>query len=279
MLEIGKVNKLIVARETKSGFYLKDGEEYGEVFLPPSMANKELNIGDSVDVFLYIDTKDQVVATCSIPIAQVGEYAVLDCIDVQDFGAFFDLGIEKHLLVPGNEQKEKVSKNNEYLVRVCMEEGTDRIFGTTKLGKYIESSQFDIDINDKVELYLASETDLGIRVIINKKYIGIIYHSEIFTNVKLGTTVAGFVKKIRDDGFVDCALQIQGIKNLDKSKIKIMEFLHKHNGRSHLNDKSSPEEIMDLLGMSKKTFKNSLGMLYKQKKVLISKDGIEIVKK
>ncbi len=278
MFEIGKVNTLTIARETKSGFYLKDGDEYGEVFLPPSMANKELVIGDSIDVFLYIDTKDQVVATCSIPFAQVGEYAVLDCIDVQDFGAFFDLGIEKHLLVPGNEQKEKVSKNNDYLVRVCLEEGTDRIFGTTKLGKYIESSKFDIEANEKVELFLASETDLGIRVIINKKFIGIIYNSEIFTNVKLGTTVPGYVKKIREDGFVDCALQIQGIKNLDKSKIKIMEFLHKHNGRSHLNDKSSPEEIMDLLGMSKKTFKSSLGMLYKQKKVLISKDGIEIVK-
>jgi hypothetical protein len=278
MFEIGKVNTLIVSRETSSGFYLKDGEEYGEVFLPPSMSKKVLSIGDSVDVFLYIDTKDQVVATCATPIAQVGEYAVLDCIDVQDFGAFFDLGIEKHLLVPGNEQKEKVSQNNEYLLRVCIEEGTDRIFGTTKLGKYIESSEFDIEVNQKVDLFLATETDLGIRVIINKKFIGIIYQSEIFTNVKLGTTVTGYVKKIRDDGFVDCALQIQGIKNLDKSKIKIMEFLHRHNGRSHLNDKSSPEEIMDLLGMSKKTFKSSLGMLYKHKKVIISKDGIEIVK-
>ena len=279
MIEIGKINTLTVSRETSSGYYLKDGDEYGEVFLPPKMAKENIGIGDEVEVFLYIDTKDMVVATCKHPVAVVGEYALLNCIEEQEFGAFFSWGIEKDLLVPGNEQKESIRKGDECLVRICLEEGTDRVFGTTKFGKYLEQVDFDIELNEKVKLIPVDETDLGIRVIVNKKYIGILYHSEIFSTVKIGEEIDGYVKKLRDDGLVDAALQIQGIKNLDKSKIKIMEFLLKKGGRSHLHDKSSPEEISDLLGMSKKTFKNAIGMLYKDKKILISKDGIEIVKK
>jgi predicted RNA-binding protein (virulence factor B family) len=262
MLEIGKINKLTVARETSSGYYLKDGDEFGEVFLPPKMALENISVGDEIEVFLYIDTKDMVVATCKHPVAVVGEYALLNCIEEQDFGAFFSWGIEKDLLVPGNEQKISIRKGDEAVVRICLEEGTDRVFGTTKFGQLIP----------------VDESDLGIRVIVNKKYLGIIYHSEVFSTVKIGVEIDGYVKKLREDGLVDAALQIQGIKNLDKSKIKIMEFLIKKGGISHLHDKSSPEEISDLLGMSKKTFKSAIGMLYRDKKIIISKDGIAIVK-
>lgn len=279
MLEIGKINSLIVSRETSSGFYLKKDDEFGDVFLPPSLSKKDLQIGDEAKAFIYVDTKDQLVATLSTPVAEVGEFAFIKAIDVQEFGSFFEWGIEKDLLVPGNEQKIKVRPNEYHLVRICLEEGTDRIYGTTKVGKYIEDADFDIEMNQKVDLLPFEETELGYRVIINKKYIGMIYHSEIFKDVRLNYPTEGFVKKVRDDGLIDAALQIQGIKNLDHSKIKILEFLHKKNGRSHLNDKSSPEEINDLLGMSKKTFKNAIGMLYKDKKIIITKEGISLVKK
>ena len=278
MLEIGRVNNLTVRRETKSGFYLGFESEYGEVFLPPSMAQKELSVGDEVKAFIYVDTKDQLVATVKRPYAEVGEYALMKVIDNQDFGAFFDWGIEKDLLVPGNEQKEKVQMNQYYIVRVCLETGTDRVFGTTKLGSFIESGECKLEPNQRIKMVVAEETELGFRVIIDKKYIGMIYHSETFQQVIEGTEVSGFVKKIREDGLIDCALQIQGIKNLDQSKIKILEFLIKKGGKSHLHDKSSPEEICELLSMSKKTFKNAIGMLYRDKKILISSSGIELVK-
>lgn len=279
MIKIGEINSLYVNRETDSGYYLREPNRFDEVFLPPSMAKENLKINDMVDVFVYVDNKDQLIATTSTPHAVVGEYALMEAIDVQEFGAFFDWGIEKDLLVPGNEQKHDVKEGLDYLVRVALEEGTDRVFGTTKLGRFIEASEFDIVEGDKVKMMIAEETELGYRVVINKKFIGMIYFSEIFNPVKIGHEVDGHVKKIREDGLVDAALQIQGIKNLDQSKPKILKYLYANKGKCHLHDKSDPDEIRDLLGMSKKTFKNAIGMLYKDKRILIKKDGIELVRK
>lgn len=214
------------------------------------------------------------IATSQIPYACVGEYAFLRVLDVEDFGAFFDWGIEKDLLVPGNEQKIKVRKHEQHLVRVCLEEETNRVYGTTKLGKYIESSEFDFAETDQVGLVPVQKTDLGYKIIINKKFIGMIYDNEIFTNIELGKAYEGVVKKIREDGLVDVALQVQGIKNLDEAKVKILEFLKESGGKSPLNDKSSPEQIKSTLAMSKKTFKSAIGMLYKDRKIQINKDGI-----
>lgn len=279
MIQIGQINHLYVKRETDSGFYLREPNGHEEVFLPPSMANTEINVDQMIDVFVYVDNKDQLIATTSTPHAVVGEYALMEAIDVQEFGAFFDWGIEKDLLVPGNEQKHDVKEGLDYLIRVCLEKGTDRVFGTTKLGQYIESSVFDILEGDKVKMMIAEETELGYRVVINKKYIGMIYFSEIFNPVKIGHEVDGHVKKIRDDGLVDAALQIQGIKNLDQSKPKILKYLYAHQGKCHLHDKSDPNEIREVFGMSKKTFKNAIGMLYKDKRIVIKNDGIELAKK
>lgn len=279
MIRIGQINTLYVNRETDSGYYLREPNRFDEVFLPPSMAHTDIKQDQMVDVFVYIDNKDQLIATTSTPHAVVGEYALMEAIDVQEFGAFFDWGIEKDLLVPGNQQKFDVKDGLDYLVRVDIEEGTDRIFGTTKLGKYIEESVFDIAEGDKVKMMIAEETELGYRVVINKKYIGMIYFSEVFSPVKIGHEVDGHVKKIREDGLVDAALQIQGIKNLDQSKPKILKYLYANKGKCHLHDKSDPEEIREVFGMSKKTFKNAIGMLYKDKRILIKKDGIELARK
>lgn len=279
MFNIGKINHLTVYKENKSGFYLKDGDEFGEVFLPPSLAPEELRTGDEIDVFIYIDSKDQLIATAETPYGVVGEFAMLEVIEVTDFGAFFNYGISKDLLVPANEQRVKVKVGEYHLVRIDIEKGTDRIFGTTKFGKYLETMDFDIEVNQEVDLEIVEASELGYRVIINKKFLGLIYNNEIFRSVKLGEKCKGYIKKIREDGFVDVSLQIQGIKNLDNSKRTILSHLFKHGGKSHLHDKSSPEEIQRLLGMSKKTFKNSLGMLYKDRMVKINKDGIELIHK
>lgn len=279
MIKIGEMNNLYVNRETDSGFYLREPNGNDEVFLPPALSDKDLKVDQMVDAFVYIDGRDGLIATTSKPLATVGEYALMEAVNVQDFGAFFDWGIEKDLLVPGNQQKHDVKEGLEYIVRVELEPGTDRVFGTTKLGKYIEQAIFDIKEGDQVKMVIGEETDLGYRVIINKKFIGMIYHSEIFKPVKIGHEVDGFIKKLREDGLVDAALQIQGIKNLDYSKPKIMQYLRANEGKCHLHDKSDPEEIRRVFGMSKKTFKSAIGMLYKDKKIIIKADGIELVRK
>jgi len=281
MIEIGQINSLTVKRETSSGYYLSDDEDSGEVFLPPAMAPDDVEINQRLEVFIYIDTKDNLIATSEVPYAVVGEYALLDVLDVVEFGAFFDHGIEKDLLVPANEQKIKIRQRDRgsYLVRICKEEGTDRIFGTTKFGKYLENCSFDISEGDKVEFVPVETSELGYRVIINRKYIGLIYRNEIFKEIKIREVYDGYVKKIRSDGFVDISMQKLGIKNLDDSKKVILNHLFKNGGRTHLYDKSSPEEIKKILGMSKKTFKNALGMLYKDKMVKLHKDGTELLHK
>jgi hypothetical protein len=281
MIEIGRINSLEVFRETSSGYYLvcaEDDQDDEEVFLPPAMAPKDVAIGDIFDAFVYVDTKDQLIATSKIPFAQVGEYAFLEVVEVQNFGAFLDWGIEKDLLIPGNEQKWKLKLGESCLVRICLEEGTDRIFATTKYGKYLEDVEFDIEEKEEVEVIPVEFSELGYRVIINRKYLGLLYKNEVFAELDFDESYTGFVKKLRKDGLVDVALQVQGIKNLDEARKTILEHLENNNGVSFLHDKSSPEEIRDKLKMSKKTFKNSLGMLYRDKKIVIHKDRIEKVK-
>jgi len=279
VIEIGKSGIFVVCRETSSGYYLRELDSNSEVFMPPAMAPINIKINQKIEAFVYLDTKGGPVATNKIPYAEVGEYALMKVVDTQEFGAFFDWGIEKDLLVPGNEQKVKVHRDEDHVVRVCIEEGTERVYGTTKLGKYIEASVFDIAIGDKIKIAPVQKTDLGYRSIINRKFIGMIYANEIFINIKIGENYDGIVKKIREDGLVDASLQAQGIDNLVEAKDKILEMLEKCNGKSTLHDKSSPDDIKKILGMSKQTFKSASGMLYKERKIKISKDGIELIKK
>lgn len=279
MISIGKINRLIVHRETDSGYYLKKKSCEDEVFMPPVLVSNEIKIDQILDVFVYLDSKGRMLATCKIPVAEVDEYALLQVIEVQEFGAFFKWGIEKDLLVPGNEQKIKVRKGEWHLVRICLEEETNRVYGTTKLGKYIQNSQFDIQEGDEVDVTPVEKTDLGYRSIINKKFIGLIYHGEIFTELKKNEGLKGIIKKIREDGLVDIALQSQGFKNLLSAKEKILEMLKNNQGESSLNDKSDPLLIQRELGMSKQTFKRAIGMLYKEKKIKIDKDKISLTKR
>ncbi|WP_044557282.1 CvfB family protein [Halobacteriovorax marinus] len=278
MVEIGQINKMVISRVSDGGSFLKLSDEIDEVFMPNNLGPLSPVVGQAVDAFVYVDTAGKLVATDQTPSAVVGEYALMRAIEVQEFGAFFDWGIDKDLLVPGNQQKMRVRKFEDHIVRVCIEEETDRVFGSTKLGKYISESNFDITKGDEVEIVVAHKSELGYRVIINKKFIGMIYDSEIFQDIQVGGKYSANVKKIRDDGLVDISLQPLGVKNMLDSKEVILEFLKDQGGSSHLNDKSSPEDIKRSLNMSKKTFKAAIGMLYKDKKIAISKSGIELLK-
>ncbi len=276
MLEIGKMNRLYVYNENKKNYILRVPNYDVDVELPKSEATELVNQGDILEVFVYVDNNDKEVASLTRPVALLDEFAVVKVVESHQFGAFVDWGLSKDLLVPDTEQKERMGNNRYYIVRVCLDERTNKLYGTTKIGKYIPESQFDIAEGDKIEIIPASYEELGYRSLINRKFIGMIYHNEIFQKIEIGSPVSGVVKKIRNDGLVDAALQVQGFKNIEDSQKVVLEFLRANGGKTSLHDKSSPEEIREKLGMSKKTFKNAIGMLYKERRIVIHKDGIEL---
>ena len=278
MADIGKINELKVYRENASGYYLEADGFDEDIFMPPALGPLKVAVGDVLKVFLYLDKSDSIIATTSLPVASLGEFGLMEVVQTQTYGAFLDWGIDKDLFVPDTEQRERLRLGELHVIRVCQDEQTERLYGTTKINKYIQATEFDIADGDKVELVPAIKEQLGYRCIINKKYIGMIYHNEIFEDLIIGIPRQGVVKKIREDGLVDAALQVQGIKNLVSSKDKILGYLEAQGGKSPLNDKSKPEDIKAALGMSKKTFKSTIGMLYKERKILISPQGIELKK-
>lgn len=277
MINVGEMNILNVLERKADGVTLSKESSSETVFLPEAHISKDLMVGSEVVVFVYRDTNSgRLLASLNTPIAMVGEFGFLRVKEIHEFGSFVEWGIEKDLLVPGNEQKEKFGSHGRKLIRVCMEEDGERIFGTTKFGKYIAEQFMSLEEGERVNIQPTEKTKLGYRCIVEKKYLGMIYHSEVFEKIDLGVHYSGVVKNVRDDGLIDVALQTQGVGNLYESSDKVLNFLNKVGGSSHLNDKSSPEEIKRLLAMSKKTFKSAIGILYKQRKITISKDGIRL---
>lgn len=285
-MEIGKIREFKVISKSDSGHFIRllgDEEESNEdIFMPDlrsdSSLSHNLKIDQTIDAFVYLDEHGQLRASQLLPYAEVEEFALLRVVDAQEFGAFLDWGLEKDLFVPSKKQKTPMYKDEFYLVRVCFDATTGKLYGTTKYESMLQTLDFYFQEGDKVEVIPAEEHDLGFRCIINRKFIGMIYHNEIFVEIELDKEYDGYVKKIREDGLVDVALQIQGIKRLDVSQTKILEILQASGGKLQLHDKSSPEDIKQKLNMSKKTFKNAIGMLYKAKKIIIKDDGIELVK-
>lgn len=277
LLKIGQINELTIIGPCSDGYYLRAEGSDEKVLLPEAYAPRGLEIGQKIEAFLYCDDDKLLIATMEIPNAVVGEFALMDVVEVKQFGAFFDWNHDKDLLVPDTEQRFPVRMYESHVVRVCIDERTNKVYGTTKINKYIQEADFDIDEDQQVSLVPVSKEELGYRCIINRKYIGMIYHNEIFQQIEIGVPLEGVVKKIRVDGLVDVALQVQGFKNLVNAQDKIMAYLQQLGGKSPLHDKSSPDEIRNTLNMSKQTFKNTIGILYRSKKITIHKDGIELV--
>lgn len=269
-MNIGQNNTLTIVEKTASGYILQSPDSEQTTVL--KNVKTEFNIGDAIDVFVYTYKNKQLHASIEEPFAKVNEFGFLQLLHQGVHGAFFDMGLDKDLLVPKGEQKYRMVPEEFYIIRVCLEEDTGRMFGTTKVDAHIQETVFDVEAKDTVKIMPVEITDLGYKCIINKKYLGMIYHNEIFQELECAETYEGVVKKIREDGLIDAALQVQGIQNLSQSKAKILAYLKDQGGSSPLTDKSSPEDIHAALSMSKKTFKNALGMLYREKKVVLSKE-------
>ncbi len=275
MVKIGKYSTLEVVKFTEQGAYL-DGGPYGEILLPKRYVDESLSEGDDVEVFIYYDSEDRIVATTEKPYVQVGGLAPLEVVETTKFGAFLDWGLSKNLLVPFREQKMKMEAGKKYLVYVYVDEKSGRITGTAKIDKYLEKGFGDLAEGDKVELLIANKTDLGVNAIIEGKYQGILYDNELFKPVRTGDVVSGYIKKIRDDEKIDLTLEKIGYEKVDPAQEQLLEMLNKNDGFLPLNDKSDPELIKKELSMSKKTFKKAIGALYKLRKISIEEDGIKI---
>jgi len=278
MAQIGKYNTLKVLRKVDFGYYL-DGEELGEILLPQKYAENELEIDSDFEAFVYKDSEDRLVATTEKPFVQVDEFALLRVVALTKFGAFVDWGLQKNLLVPHSEQKAKLEEGRKYIVRVYLDEKTNRIAASTKLDKFLDISTPDIYEGEEVEILICNQTDLGYKVIINNLFWGVIYQNEIFKEISRGEKHKAFIKKIRDDFKIDVSLDKPGFEKVDDLTETILKKLKENNGFLKVTDKSSPEDISELFGVSKKTYKKAIGSLYKQRLIELTDKGITLIKK
>ena len=249
-------------------------EEEEDVLLPNKYVSENLEIGDEIEVFIYLDGEERIVATTENPYIKLNDFAVLKANNVNKIGAFMDWGLEKDLFIPFREQELKIKEGNSYLVYMYFDRQTERLVGSTKLSKYLDNSDHQLQIRDKVDLIVWSSSDLGTKVIINKKHLGLLYSNEVFKKLKFGQQITGFIKKTRSDNKIDVSLEEISYKNIEPNAQKILTLLEKNNGHLKLNDKSHPDEIQDVLGISKKAFKKALGSLYKKRLITIDRKGI-----
>jgi predicted RNA-binding protein (virulence factor B family) len=273
---IGKFNLLNIVAIMDKGAYL-DGGDLGEILLPKRDLPETCQIGEKIKVFLYLDSAERLVATTTIPLAQVGEFVSLKVVQVNKIGAFLDWGLPKDLLVPFTQQHSEMEVGKYYLVRVFLDQITNRIAASSKLDKFIDIWPADYQQGDKVNLIIGGKTDLGFKAIVNDLHWGLLYDNEIFQHLRVGKKIPGYIKQVREDGRLDLILT-RGSKNkVNDFSEKLLAHIADRGGITPLNDKSAPELIQRTLGVSKKTFKATVGNLLKNGKVAIVKEGIKLL--
>lgn len=274
MKELGLISNLKINRFTDFGAYLalSDGSE---VLLPKGYLKGEEKEGDELEVFVYTDSEDRPVAVTDRPKALLDDFAVLECKEVTKFGAFMDWGLLKDLFVPNSEIAKPMTPGQKYLVKVCVDYRTDRLIGVSKYRDFIFPAPKDYEPGIECEGVIFEKTELGYKVLLEDRYEGLIYANEVFQPLEIGERRKLWVKKRRDDGKIDLQLLPTGRVKYEEGAEKILQILEKK-GFLPLHDKSDPEEIKQVLGMSKKHFKQCIGQLFKAREILIREDGIAI---
>jgi predicted RNA-binding protein (virulence factor B family) len=276
MIEIGQYNLLEVVRSTPHGLFLEDKE--GEsVLLHGKFIAEGTAVGDLLEVYIYKDNEGRPIATTQEPALTLYETALLKVTDVNAHGAFVDYGVDKELLVPFREQQEPMQLGKSYLVYMYLDGQSDRLTGSTKIEQFLEEDPEDVEEGDEVLVTVWKRSELGVNVLVNNQYKGLIYHNELFRELQLGERLTAYVKQVREDGKLDIRLEKDGYEKVEPNAQKILDELKRRAGFLRLHDKSSPEQIKQQLGMSKKTFKKAIGSLYKQKRIQLEKDGIRLV--
>jgi len=258
MTEIGKINTLSVVRETANGLYL-DAEELGEILMPTKFVTPEVKEEGKATVFVYTDSEDRLVATTEKPLAKVGDFACL------------------RLFVPFSEQNAKMREGGEYWVYVYLDLLTNRVVASAKLHKFLDNTPPSYQVGDEVEVIILEETDLGFKAIVNEEHTGILYRNQVFSPLFPGMKTKAYIQKIRDDEKIDLLLEKPGYDKVDAISQRILTELKNNRGFLAVSDKSSPEMIHSMFGISKKNFKKAVGALYKQRRIDFHSDGIRLL--
>ena len=286
---LGQKNLLKAAWKVDFGMYL-EGDDEGKILLPTRYVPEDLEVGDEIEVFVYLDNEERRVATTLEPKAMVGDFAYLEVAWVNEFGAFLDWGLMKDLFCPFREQKKRMETGRSYIVHVHLDEESYRIMASAKVEKWLkndrliktnemqdEEDSMRIHVGDKVSALIWQKTDLGFKAIIDNKYGALLYDSQVFKDIHTGDKVEAYITKIRPDGKIDIALQKSGRQHTEDFAEQLLRYLQYRGGRCRLGDKSGAEEIKEQFGVSKKTYKRAIGDLYKRRLITITEDGIELV--
>ena len=274
-IEMGRYNRLIAARRAPPGVYMES--EGREVLLPNRHVPEGLVLGTELEVFVYTDSSDRPVATTQKPHCEVGQFAFLRVVDVSSHGAFLDWGLDKDLFVPLAEQDNRLSKGDSVVVAVCLDEHTERVMASSRLGQFFDDDASSLAAGAEVALLVYRLTELGAMVIVDELYAGLIYRSDTFTELSVGDRISGYVQRVREDGKVDVSLRPPGAAGRDNETRALLRALEAAGGHIALGDESPPEQIQKQLGMSKKAFKRAASNLYRQRLVTLSPGAITAI--
>ena len=274
-VKLGKYNQLEVVKAVDFGVYLNGGDD-GEILLPSRYVPEECKPGDVLNVFIYLDNEERLIATTLQPYVQVGEFACLEVAWVNEYGAFLDWGLMKDLFVPFREQKMKMQKGHRYVVHAHVDEDSYRIMASAKVERYLSKELPGYQPGEEVKVMVWQKTDLGYKVIVDNKFGGLVYQKEIFKPLEPGMHMQAFVRQVREDGKIDLTLQKDGLQKVDDFAEVLLQYIKDNDGQTSLNDKSPAEEIYETFGVSKKTFKKAVGDLYKKRLIVLVEGGIQL---
>ena len=275
MVNTGEFNKLKVLRQVDFGIYLDDGAE--GILLPKRFVPANAKPGDELNVFVYHDSDDRLIATTQQPLGKLGDIVKLKAVSITDQGAFMDWGLMKDLFVATSQQLTGMRPNGEYLVKIYRDEQTNRVAATERFDNTLSNDVLTVTTLEVVDLIVYRRTDIGYVVIINNQHTGVLHHNEIYRSIGVGDKFEGFIKKIYPDNKIDVAAGKPGYQRVEDEATKIVRLLQENNGYLPYYDKSDPEEIYEFFGMSKKTFKMTVGNLFRQKKITLEDSGIRLV--
>lgn len=276
MITLGTFNKLTILRHSSVGLFLGD-DDIDDLLLPNKYVPEEYEIGDSIEVFCYLDHEERPVATTQHPLVQRGGFAFLEVVEVNEYGAFLNWGLEKHLFCPFREQAEPMVAGQAYVVHCYLDEKSFRLAASSKVAKFLDKETAHLRLNQKVSLLAFRRSELGVDMIVDQRYRGLLFADQIFRDISLGDTLTGYVKAVRPDGKVDLSLQPLGAEKLEPASEQILSLLRESDGYLGLHDGSAPEVIKQQLQMSKKTFKKAVGNLYKKRIITLEKEGIRLI--
>ena len=276
MIQIGKYNTLRVTRKEPEGCYLTENYDQ-EAILFKREITEDYNVGDELEVFIYSDSEHPFIATFLQPKIKLNEFAALRVSSVNNVGAFLDWGLPKDLFVPFAEQKQKMEEGRSYLVYLYLDEFTNRLTASARWNKFIQHENEHLEEKQEVDLLIAERTDLGYKVVINNTTLGMLFQNEVLSPLRIGEKTKGYIKAIREDGKIDVRIRKPGVAEINDSERTVLEKLKAGNGYLPFGDKSDPAEIRDELGMSKKTFKQAIGSLYKKRLIKMEDEGIYII--